>query len=83
MIIPDTKRVLRQFEELERRVERLIGLLASQEEKTLALRKRIDDLEGELLERTEAEKRHVTERTRIRSKVDNLLIKLDDISDET
>lgn len=82
MRIPDNQTILRQFEELEKRVEGLIGFLASQEGRTLSLRKRIDDLEGELHRQAEAEKHYVAERTLIRSKVDNLLIKLDGISSE-
>ncbi|MEE8399319.1 MAG: hypothetical protein V3S89_09960 [Desulfobacterales bacterium] len=79
---PDNQSVLRQFEELEKRVERLIGFLASQEEKTLALRKKTEDLERELQERTEAGKHHEAERNLIRSKIDTLLTKLDGISSE-
>ncbi len=82
MEIPDNQSILRQFEELEKRIERLIGLLVSQEEKALALRKRIDDLEGELHRQTEAGKQYVEERALIRSIIDNLLTKLDDISSE-
>ncbi len=82
MGIPDNQSILRQFEELEKRIERLIGFLVSQEEKALALRKRIDDLEGELHRQTEAGKQYVEERALIRSRIDNLLTKLDDISSE-
>ena len=82
MKTPGNQSILRQFEELEKRVERLIGFLVSQKEKTLALKKRIDELEGELRNQAEVEKRYVKERTLIRSKIDNLLIKLDDISGE-
>jgi len=80
---PDNQSITRQFEELEERVERLISSYVTQEEKTLILKKRIDDLEEELRKQAEGEKRHVAERALVRSKIDGLLTKLDDISNPT
>ena len=82
MTIADNQDISRQFGELEKRVERLIGFLVSREEKTLALRKRIDDLEGELHRQAEAGRQYVAESALIRSKIDNLLMTLDGISSE-
>ena len=77
----DKEAILRQFDEIEQRVERLINVCKSQEATILEQRAKIKDLEGELQTKVEAEKNFTEERDLIRSKVDTLLGRLEVISE--
>ncbi len=72
---------LQQVDELEEKIERLIGAFALQTGALSELRKKNEDLEEELRNRVESEKRYGEERTIIRSKVDSLLARLEGITD--
>lgn len=72
--------ILKQFEEIEKKVERLIEIRKSHEETNLELENKIKGLEEELQGKIEAEKRYAQEKALIRSKIDSLLVKLDDIN---
>jgi chromosome segregation ATPase len=77
----DKEAILRQFDEIEQRVERLIGVCKSHEATILELKTKIKDLEEELRTKVEAEKNFTEERDLIRSKIDTLLGRLEDISE--
>ena len=77
----DNELILRQFEEIEQKVEKLINARKSIEATNLELRNKIDKIEGELQGKVEAENRYAEERVLIRSKVDHLLSRLEDISE--
>ena len=77
----DSDLILQQFEEIERRVERLIAVCQSQEETNSRLRKRIEELEKEIHNRIEAERSLQEGKASIRSKIDSLLVRLEDITD--
>ena len=79
MEITENQAIINQFEKLEKRIEQLIRSLASQEETNLELVKKIESLERELRKRIDLEQRYSKERMFIRSNVDNLLTKLEDI----
>ncbi len=72
--------IVQQFEEIEKKVERLIVVYQSQEETNLKLRNRIEELEKEIRNKVEIEKSYQEARTLIRSKIDSLLVKLEDIT---
>ena len=72
--------ILKQFEEIEKKVERLIEIRKSHEETNLELENKIKGLEEELQGKIEAEKKYAQEKALIRSKIDSLLVKLDDIN---
>ena len=76
----DKERFIRQFEEIEQKIEKIIGVLKTYETTNLELRKKIERLEEELQGKIEAENAHAEERALIRSKVDNLLTRLEDIA---
>ena len=76
----DKQMIFRQFDELEEKVERLIGVCKSLETTNLELKNRIAFLEQELQGKAEAENSHTEERTLIRSKIDSLLQRLKNIS---
>jgi hypothetical protein len=78
----DNDLILRQFEEIEQKVEKLLGVLKSLEARNVELQNKVETLEGELQGKIEVEKRNQEEKSQIREKVDNLLAKLEAI-DET
>ncbi len=73
--------LMRQFEEIELKVERLIAICSSLEVKNIQLRNTISSLEAELRLKTEALENYSEERTMIRSKIDTLLVKLENIAE--
>jgi len=77
----DNEFIVGQFEEIEKKVEKLIDVLKSQETTNLELRNKIKRLEEELQGKNEAESNYSQERALIRSKIDSLLVRLEDITD--
>jgi len=77
----DNEFIVGQFEEIEKKVEKLIDVLKSQETTNLELRNKISRLEEELQGKNEAESNYSQERALIRSKIDSLLVRLEDITD--
>ncbi|MFO7495712.1 MAG: cell division protein ZapB [Desulfobacterales bacterium] len=75
--------ILRQFEEIERKIERLIQANKSLQNVNSDLKARVSQVEKELREKTEAETIYNEERTLIRSKIDSLLGRLEEISENT
>jgi len=75
----DNELILRQFEEIEIKVESLIEVNKSLEATNLELRNKIKRLEEELQGKVEAENNYVEERALIRSRIDSLLVRLEDI----
>lgn len=74
----DSNQINRRFEEIERKIERVIEVCRSQEAINSDLKRTIGKLEEELQQKVEAERRYQEERSLIRSKIDNLLEKLGD-----
>lgn len=77
----DTQTIIKQFDEIEQRVDGLIGVCKTQEATILDLKTKIRDLEEEVRIKAEAEKQFTAERDAIRSKIDVLLGRLEDISE--
>jgi len=75
----DNELILRQFEEIEEKVVRLIDVCKSHEANNAELRKTIEKLEQEIQTKVEAEKSYSEERDLVRSKVDGLLVRLNNI----
>lgn len=73
--------LMRQFEEIEQKVERLIGICNSLQARNNLLKQTIAGLEAELSSRTEAVEKYSEERMMIRSKIDTLLVKLENIAE--
>ena len=72
---------LRQFEEIEKKVENLIVVCKSLEVTNLELSNKIKSLEEELQGKIEAEKKIAQEKALIRSKIDNLLVRLEELTE--
>jgi len=77
----DNKLILKQFEEIEKKVENLINVCKSLETTNLELRNNIESLEEELRGKAETENKYAEERALIRSKIDSLLGRLGEITE--
>lgn len=77
----DNETILQQFSQIEQKVENLINICKSLETTNRELKTKIADLEGELQHKVAAEKQYMEDRDLIRSRIDHLLEKLDDVSE--
>jgi len=77
----DNDFVLKQFGEIEQKVERLIENCNAQVAANSELKNKLMKLEEEIQGKVEAEKNYAEEKALIRSKIDGLLARLDDISE--
>jgi len=73
--------LMQQFEEIEQKVERLIAICSSLEARNIQLMNSITRLESEIHIKSEALEKLSEERTMIRSKIDVLLVKLENIAE--
>ncbi len=76
----DNENILKQFEAIETRLENLIQICREKETQNRELISRVDTLEEELRKKVEAEQRIVAEKAQIRSRIDRLLKRLEDIT---
>ncbi len=77
----DHEKVLRPFDEIEQKVGKLIDVCKSLEATNLEFKTKITRLEEELQDKVEAENNYQEERALIRSKVDSLLARLEDLTE--
>lgn len=77
----DNEFFLSQFDQIEKKVEQLMVVCKSLEVTNLELSNKIKSLEEELQGKIEAEKKIAQEKALIRSKIDNLLVKLDEVAE--
>ena len=77
----DNERILKHFEEIEEKVERVIKVCRSYEATNLELTKKNQKLEEELQSKVEAERRYQEEKTLIRSRIDNLIARIGNLTD--
>jgi hypothetical protein len=71
---------LKQFEAVEKRLEHLIRISREKDTHNRELISRVEQLEEELRKKAEAEKRIMEEKAQIRSRIDRLLKRLEDIT---
>jgi len=69
-----------QFGEIEAKVEKLLDLCRLQQTANSELHQRVKQLEEELHLKNESAQRQTEEKALIRSRVDNLLAKLEDLT---
>ena len=67
-----------QFSQIEKKVARLIAICKENEAANSELQNKIKSLEEELLGKIEAEKSYAQEKALIRSKIDSLLVKIEE-----
>ncbi|MBW1724746.1 MAG: hypothetical protein JRF60_07655 [Deltaproteobacteria bacterium] len=77
----DNEFIVGQFEEIEKKVEKLIDVLKSHETTNLELSNKNRRLEEELQGKNEVESNYSQERALIRSKIDSLLVRLEDVTE--
>ncbi len=77
----DNELILQQFDKIEKKVERLVAGYQSLKKTNSKFEAKIKKLEGELKNRTETENRNRAIKDKIRSKIENLLVKLEDITE--
>ena len=78
----DSETILKQFEQIEQRVENLINDCKSLEIENSNLKAKIEQLEVDLLSKAEAETKYEQEKALVRSKIDGLLAKFDVIEED-
>ena len=76
----DNEQILRQFKDIEQKVESVIEVCNSFKTKNVELLNKIERLEEELQNKIEAENRCNEQKALIRSKIDSLLVRLEDIA---
>ena len=77
----DNEFILKQFDEIEKKVENLINVYKSFETTNLELKNKVERLEEELQGKVETENNFAQEKALIRSKIDNLLGRLEDMTE--
>ncbi len=75
----DNAIISNQFKEIEKKIARLIEVCKEHEASNFELTNKIKNLEEELLGKIEAEKSYAQERALVRSKIDSLLVRLEEI----
>jgi len=76
----DERSLINQFQTIESRLDALIQICKEKDNLNKELSSRIEKLEEELRTKVEAEQRYVEEKALIRSKVDQLLMRLDEVA---
>jgi regulator of replication initiation timing len=77
----DNEAILKQFGEIEKKVDSLVKTNKYLESTNAELKEKIASLEVELHKKTELEERNSEVKTLIRSKIDSLMEKLDGVSE--
>ena len=77
----DNEHILRQFEELELKIEKLVDICKSLEAANGELSDKVKQLEEELRGQIEAQENYTEEKARIRSKIDGLLARLEEVTE--
>ena len=73
--------ILRQFDEIEKRVERLIGACQTLKSANAELTEKVGRLEAELLEKNQQEGQNTEIKALIRTKIDNLMERLEGVAE--
>jgi len=76
----DDRSLIDQFQTIEARLDALIQICKEKDNLNKELSLRIEKLEEELRTKAEAEQRYTQEKALIRSKVDQLLMRLDEVA---
>ena len=76
----DDQSLLNQFETIEKRLDALIQICKDKDNQNKELILRVEKLEEELRTKVKAEQKYAEEKAQVRSRVDQLLTRLDDIA---
>jgi FtsZ-binding cell division protein ZapB len=75
----DNNQIAKNFDDIEGKIQKIIDVRKSQDNELQELKDYIAQLEEELQEKIDAENKLIEERLFVRSKIDSLLTKLQDI----
>lgn len=76
----ESEALFRQLGEIEAKVEKLSEICRSQQAANFELHQKVKQLEEELHLKSESIQRQIEEKALIRSRIDNLLAKLEDLT---
>jgi hypothetical protein len=76
----DNEQILKQFNHIDQKVKQVIDICRSFKATNLELLNKIEKLEEELQTKIEAENNYNAEKALIRSKIDRLLVRLEDVA---
>lgn len=76
----ESEALFRQLSDIEAKVEKLIDICRSQQAANSELHQKVKQLEEELHLKNESVQRQTEEKALIRSRIDNLLAKLEDLT---
>ena len=76
----DDQGLIYQFETIEKRLDELIQICKDKDKQNKELILRVEKLEEELRTKVEAEQRYSEEKALVRSRVDQLLMRLEEIA---
>jgi len=76
----DDQGLINQFETIEKRLDAFIQICINKDNQNKELILRIEKLEEELRTKVEAEQRYAKEKALVRSRVDQLLMRLEEIA---
>ena len=79
----DSDLIIRQFEQIEQRVENLIGTCKEFEAANHELKSQVLKLEEALQRKQEMENKYQEEKNLVRSRIDGLLARLDTVAEDT
>ena len=77
----ETDEVMHQLDTLQEKVERLIEQCQALQRNNTDLHAKVQQLESELDQKTEAENQFLRQKTQIRSRIDDLLAKLNNAAE--
>lgn len=77
----ETSEVLQQFEQIEQEVDELIRVIKTLEAENSKLTRENERLTQKLNVKNEAEEQYASEKDMIRTRIDNLLVKLKDVTE--
>lgn len=77
----DNETILKQFGEIEQKIDSLLSINKSLESTNLKLQEKIKTLESELQQKTESENKSNEVKTLIRTRIDSLMERLDGIAE--
>ena len=77
----DNEHIIRQFEELEKKIEKLVEIRKTLEVSNSELSAKVKLLEEDLRAKIEAQENYTEEKARIRSKIDGLLARLEEVTE--
>jgi chromosome segregation ATPase len=78
----DNEFILEQFQEIEEKVDRLLGSCRSYKQQNQELKEKVKQLEEALQKKTDAERVYQEEKSLIRDRIDGLLDRLQPVLEE-